>query len=429
MDPHPINGAAQRVGADETAFGHRDKRFAPVIVGIWPDPADNEANTKWVRDYYAAIHPHSGSAGGYVNFMSGDDAHRTAENYGANYGRLSAVKAAYDPETSSTSTRTSLRQSGGERHDRKPENARTSNGLRTRHLAARRRARDRSDHPGAQRGAERKRRLSQPVLKALRETVLLRMTTPRSLGGSETDPVTGALVAEEIGRHDSAAAWTLENPLDWAFFCCRLPDEGAEEIYSGGADILIAAQFGRPLRRHRPTAATASPAEPLRQQLSLTPTGSRRRSSWMPGDPPAASPSCAWPTSPARNARSSIRGRSWGCEARAATTLCDRRVRAPLQDLSMEPEFEPGSHYRGPLYRLPVVGAAAAGIPTPMLGVARRTLDEVTHSPGPRRRWRRGRLKERASAQAQLGQRKRSCAPGACCFSTPWAARGAMRRR
>jgi FAD/FMN-containing dehydrogenase len=98
MHLHAINGAAQRVGADETAFGHRDKSFAPVIVGIWPDPADNEANTKWVRDCYAAIHPHSGSAGGYVNFMSGDDAHRAAENYGANYERLSAVKAAYDPD-------------------------------------------------------------------------------------------------------------------------------------------------------------------------------------------------------------------------------------------------------------------------------------------------------------------------------------------
>jgi FAD/FMN-containing dehydrogenase len=98
MHLHPINGAAQRVGADETAFGHRDKSFAPVIVGIWPEPADNEANTRWVRDYYAAIHPHSGSAGGYVNFMSGDDAYRAAENYGVNYERLSAVKAAYDPD-------------------------------------------------------------------------------------------------------------------------------------------------------------------------------------------------------------------------------------------------------------------------------------------------------------------------------------------
>ena len=61
MHLHPINGAAQRVGADETAFGHRDKAFSPVIAGIWDDPAENEANIRWVRDYYDAIHPHSGS--------------------------------------------------------------------------------------------------------------------------------------------------------------------------------------------------------------------------------------------------------------------------------------------------------------------------------------------------------------------------------
>ena len=73
------------------------------------------------------------------------------------------------------------------------------------------------------------------------------MATPKSLGGLETDPITRALVVEEVGRHDSAAGWTLENPVDWAYFCSRLPDEGAEEIYGKGADILIAAQFGRPL--------------------------------------------------------------------------------------------------------------------------------------------------------------------------------------
>jgi FAD/FMN-containing dehydrogenase len=98
MHLHPINGAAQRVGADETAFGHRAKNFAAVIAGMWPDPADNESNTNWVKDYYAAVHPHSGSIGGYINFMSGDDDHRVPANYGANYQRLAAVKATYDPE-------------------------------------------------------------------------------------------------------------------------------------------------------------------------------------------------------------------------------------------------------------------------------------------------------------------------------------------
>jgi FAD/FMN-containing dehydrogenase len=98
MHLHPINGAAQRVGSDETAFGHRNKNFAPVIVGIWDDPDDSEANIRWVKDYYAAIHPHSDSEGGYINFMSSDDDHRAPSNYGANYEKLAAVKATYDPD-------------------------------------------------------------------------------------------------------------------------------------------------------------------------------------------------------------------------------------------------------------------------------------------------------------------------------------------
>jgi FAD/FMN-containing dehydrogenase len=97
MHIYPINGAVHRVGPEETAFGHRDMNFAAVIAGMWPDPADNEANTKWVKDYYAAVHPYSGSEGGYINFMADDDAGRVADNYGRNYQRLREVKATYDP--------------------------------------------------------------------------------------------------------------------------------------------------------------------------------------------------------------------------------------------------------------------------------------------------------------------------------------------
>ena len=94
---YPIDGAVQDVPADATAFGHRDANFAPVIAGMWPDPADNERNTAWVRDYYAAIAPHS-QAGGYVNFASPDDQSKVADNYGANYRRLVEVKRRYDPD-------------------------------------------------------------------------------------------------------------------------------------------------------------------------------------------------------------------------------------------------------------------------------------------------------------------------------------------
>ena len=97
MHIYPINGAVHRVGATETAFAHREANFATVIAGMWPDPADNEKNTKWVKDYYAATAPLS-EAAGYVNFMASDDQGRIKENYGVNYGRLVEVKRAWDPD-------------------------------------------------------------------------------------------------------------------------------------------------------------------------------------------------------------------------------------------------------------------------------------------------------------------------------------------
>ena len=77
MHLYPVNGAAHDVAPDATAWGHRDAKYATVIAGMWPDPADNAANIAWVNDYYAAIAPHS-LAGGYVNFASGDDQAKVA---------------------------------------------------------------------------------------------------------------------------------------------------------------------------------------------------------------------------------------------------------------------------------------------------------------------------------------------------------------
>jgi len=92
----PINGACHDVGENETAFAHRDKAFSLVISGSWKDPADNDKNTAWVRDYYDALRPYS-DEGGYINFMSADDQDRAPSNYGANYRRLREIKAKYDP--------------------------------------------------------------------------------------------------------------------------------------------------------------------------------------------------------------------------------------------------------------------------------------------------------------------------------------------
>ncbi len=94
---YPINGACHRVGSDESAFAYRDANFATVIAGMWPDPAENEANTAWVRDYYDATAPHS-EDGGYVNFMADDDQGRIRDNYKGNYDRLVSIKRQYDPD-------------------------------------------------------------------------------------------------------------------------------------------------------------------------------------------------------------------------------------------------------------------------------------------------------------------------------------------
>jgi FAD/FMN-containing dehydrogenase len=94
---YPINGACHDVPADATAFSHREANFACVIAGMWPDPADNEAHTAWVREYFAALSPYSES-GGYTNFASADDQRRVKENIGSGYDRLAHIKQQYDPD-------------------------------------------------------------------------------------------------------------------------------------------------------------------------------------------------------------------------------------------------------------------------------------------------------------------------------------------
>jgi FAD/FMN-containing dehydrogenase len=96
MHIYPINGACHRVAPDATAFAYRDASFATVIAGMWPDPAHNQANIQWVRDYYEATAPHS-EQGGYINFMADDDQDRIKTNYKGNYERLVKIKREYDP--------------------------------------------------------------------------------------------------------------------------------------------------------------------------------------------------------------------------------------------------------------------------------------------------------------------------------------------
>jgi FAD/FMN-containing dehydrogenase len=92
----PIDGACHDVESDATAFSYRDATFSTVIAGAWRDPAHNERNVKWVRDYWDALRPHS-EEGAYVNFLYGDEEGGVRSSYRDHYDRLAAIKQLYDP--------------------------------------------------------------------------------------------------------------------------------------------------------------------------------------------------------------------------------------------------------------------------------------------------------------------------------------------
>jgi FAD/FMN-containing dehydrogenase len=96
MHIYPINGAAGRVGKNDTAFSFRDANFAQVIVGVDPDPSNNQRMIAWARDYWTALHPYS-AGGSYINMIMDEGEDMVKAAYRDNYARLAQVKATYDP--------------------------------------------------------------------------------------------------------------------------------------------------------------------------------------------------------------------------------------------------------------------------------------------------------------------------------------------
>jgi FAD/FMN-containing dehydrogenase len=97
MHMYPIDGAATRVGKTGTAWNYRSAKWAQVMVGVDPDPANKEKIIAWTKAYYDALHPYS-AGGAYVNFMMDEGEERVKATYGDNYERLVAIKNKYDPQ-------------------------------------------------------------------------------------------------------------------------------------------------------------------------------------------------------------------------------------------------------------------------------------------------------------------------------------------
>ncbi|MDJ0343441.1 FAD-binding oxidoreductase [Streptomyces sp. H10-C2] len=97
MHLYPVDGAAGRVGQEDTAWGYRDAVWSGVIGGIDPDPANAATVKQWCVDYWEALHPHS-MGGAYVNFIgAGESQDRVKATYRGQYDRLAGIKRTYDP--------------------------------------------------------------------------------------------------------------------------------------------------------------------------------------------------------------------------------------------------------------------------------------------------------------------------------------------
>ncbi len=91
-----VGGAMARVPVDATAYPQRSSHFIMNVHTRWEDASGDDACIGWARKLFNDTKKYStGSV--YVNFMPEDEAERVIGAYGANFGRLSRVKAKYDP--------------------------------------------------------------------------------------------------------------------------------------------------------------------------------------------------------------------------------------------------------------------------------------------------------------------------------------------
>jgi indole-3-acetate monooxygenase len=228
---------------------------------------------------------------------------------------------------------------------------------------------------------ESNRRLSPAVVDALRDAGFFRLLLPRSLGGLELDPVSYALVTEELARADSAAAWILQagNAGDW--WASRLPSDGVQEIYSATPDVLTAAAF-HPLQRaveeaggHRitgrgPLASNVHDSEWLVLTALVMDHDQPRMHGGMP--------EIIAVVLRVSEAQVIDTWDSLGMRGTDSQDVVVDNVFVPARrSYRLVPHFEPTADFQGPLYRFPAIGETAITVAPVGLGVAREAISEL----------------------------------------------------
>jgi alkylation response protein AidB-like acyl-CoA dehydrogenase len=259
---------------------------------------------------------------------------------------------------------------------------------------------------------EQDRRVPPPVIRAMKDAGLVRMMTPKSFGGMELGPVTCARVFEEVARFDSAASWVLQAANSGDFYCARLPDEGAEEIYADGPDAMIALSIHPPMK--------ATPTEGGFRVSGESHLGSGiSDADWLmvllqlPGNEGLRGAFV-----PTREVTVLDTWHSMGMRGTDSNTAVVEDVFVPTaRSWPLQPTFEPGSRFDGPLYRYPSLGEGIVVLAPVALGVARRAIDEFKQvALGKTPFMSATSLRERPVAQVALGKAEATLSAARCFF-------------
>jgi FAD/FMN-containing dehydrogenase len=95
-----MGGAVNRVAPGATAYVHRNALFQAQYTTGWTSGAASAGVARqhaWQRSFWRSMRPYA-SGQAYQNYIDPDLANWRQAYYGANYARLTRVKAAYDPD-------------------------------------------------------------------------------------------------------------------------------------------------------------------------------------------------------------------------------------------------------------------------------------------------------------------------------------------
>jgi FAD/FMN-containing dehydrogenase len=91
-----LGGAMARVGAEDTAFAHRQAPILVTIITPFEDVSEAPIHEAWTHGLYASLRPRA--IGAYSNFLEVEGESRVREAYPAlTHRRLAEVKRRYDP--------------------------------------------------------------------------------------------------------------------------------------------------------------------------------------------------------------------------------------------------------------------------------------------------------------------------------------------